>query len=205
MRLPTVLMFAGAALFLAAGCGSSGILQVHEGQQKRENLIWVEATAQVNSPVQDLWKLLGEEFDKNSKYTHNITDSHYIDKKPGVVGSIRTATESSGQTFDVKVVAYEPNERFIEWEIVRAEAPIETGIGSYRLEDLDGRTRVTFKGGFKMKYFFMDWLAKRQFPHGFKAIVAGIKLRAEEGRKLADEDVDRTIERYGDQLTAHIL
>jgi len=184
---------------------SGEILRVSKNEQDRNNLTWIEATVLINATPEVVWKIVAEDFDKNNLFTYNVNKSFYLVKKHGMVGTTRTAVEISGDSFDVEIIAYNVQKKFIEWEIIRADGPIETGIASYTLLRTNGVTKLTFKGGFKMSCILMDWMAKSKFPSGFKAILAGIKLRAEKNIKLQEENVKATINEYGDKIQLKIL
>jgi len=197
---------ATAVLILTVkGCAHEGVLRVSNNDQDRNDLIWVEATALINAPPEVVWKLVAEDFDENSLYTYNVEESFYLHKKPEMIGTIRGAVETSGDSFDVEIIAYNEKDAFIEWEIIRVDSPITTGVASYTVSEINGTTKITFRGGFRMKYFFMDWMAKRKFPDGFKAILAGIKLRAEKGVKLKEGNIEDIMNEYGDQVQAKIV
>lgn len=186
------------------GCAGGKMLLVSENEQHREDLTWIESTVKINATIDKVWKFVAEEFDQNSRFTPDVEKSHFIDKKTNMVGSVRTAILTSGDSFDVKIIAYNTDSKFIEWELIRATM-VETGVASYTLSDMKGSTKVTLKGGFKMQYFFMDWIARMKYPDGFKGILAGMKLYLEKGIELKEKDVEKIVEEYGDQIHVEIL
>jgi len=188
----------------SAGCTNGKMLLVSENEQKREDLTWIESSVIIKAPIGKVWEFAAEEFDQNSRFTPDVDKSYYLDKKQNMVGSIRTAITTSGDSFDVKILAYNIDNKFIEWELVRADS-VETGVASYTLLDMGDSTKVIMKGGFRMQYFFMDWIAKMKYPDGFKGILAGMKLYLEKGIGLKEGDVEKVVADYGDQIHARIL
>jgi len=201
-RRPTIMMMF-IVIFLQ-GCSDGKMLQVSKNEQDRNNLTWLEVSAIIDVPANNVWELVAVNFDKNSLFTPDLKKSYYLDKKPDFIGSIRTAVQTNGDSFDVKIIHYNVEKKFIEWELVRADG-VETGVASYKLIAMGNKTKIIFKGGFKMQNFFMDWIASMMFPDGFKAIAAGIKLRSEKGIKLKEENVDKILGEYGDQIQVKML
>jgi len=194
-----------AAIGLVVATTDTTVLRVSKNQASRDTLIWVEATALINAPPSVVWQLVGEDFDKNGLFVYNVETSGYLDKKPGMVGTIRTNTETSGATVDVEIIEFDTEKMFVEWEIIRVDGPIETGIASYSVAAVGDKSQLTFRGGFRMEYFFMDWMGKSKFPGGFRAIVAGVKLRVEQDKKLSEDGIEAIFAEYGDQVQARIL
>jgi len=186
------------------GCSGGKILHVSKNEQNRNNLSWIEVSAIIDAPANNVWELVAVNFDKNYLFTPDLTESYYLEEKPGFVGSTRTAIQTNGDSFDVKIIHYNVEKKFIEWELIRADW-VETGVASYKLIAMGDKTKVIFKGGFKMQNFFMDWMANMKFADGFKAIVAGIKLRSEKGTKLKEENIELILGEYGDQIQVKTL
>jgi hypothetical protein len=181
---------------------NSQVIRVSESAKLEKSLKKVEAKVYINAPIEKVWLIIGKNFDQNYKFSVDGKETFYLKEVDGMIGSQRRTVNHKGKVIDVEVVEYNPEATHVKWEIFNMNvAPLKAGNSSYTLhEDGEGGTILVQKAAFKMKIFFMDWIAKGKFTTLFKTQLAAIKHLSETGESITPQTKDEIVQRYSDAI-----
>ncbi|MFK7921879.1 MAG: SRPBCC family protein [Bacteroidia bacterium] len=195
-----LLTTASLLLFIFGFTPSSGtqLGKTIKTSTKEINLKRVQAEVYINAPIEKVWKIVGENFAENSAFSVNAKKTYYLKEVDGMIGSQRRTVDYKDKIIDVEIVEYDANDKHVKWEIFNMNvAPLKAGNSSYTLSsDGKGGTVLVQKAAFKMKVFFMDWVAKGKFTTLFKTQLAAIKHFTETGESITPETKEDIVERY---------
>jgi hypothetical protein len=181
---------------------SSELIQVSKQNNMEISMNTVQAEVTINAPLDEVWLIVAQNFDKNSRFNVDAKDSFYLKEVEGMIGSQRRTVNYKDKVIDVEVVAYDQIKSHVKWEIFNMNvAPLKAGYSSYTLHD-DGKggTVLVQNAAFKMKVFFMDWIAKGKFTTMFKTELAAIKHLAETAESITVETKNKIREQYADDI-----
>jgi len=184
---------------LLLGAFTLGILASFSlAKEKDMNYKMVEAQVSIDASWEDVWSIVGENFDQSYKFNVDAQKTEYLKEVSGMVGSQRRTTNYKGKVIDVEIVKYDAENGSIEWTIFNMNAaPLKAGFSSYTLQrDGDNKIILTQKAGFRMKVALMNPIAKKKFTKLFKTELAGIKHLAETGENISIENRDEIVEKY---------
>ncbi|MCW5516933.1 SRPBCC family protein [Muriicola sp. Z0-33] len=171
-------------------------------KKKEMSMKRVKAEVYIDAPINKVWAIVGKNFDENSKFSLEAKKTYYLKKVDGMVGSQRRTVNHKDKVIDVEVIEYDPKKNHVKWEIYNMNvAPLKAGNSSYTLRaHSSGGTILEQKAAFKMKIFFMDWVAKGKFTTLFKTQLAAIKHLAETDEIITPQTKDEIVERYADAI-----
>lgn len=158
----------------------------------------VKAKIVIDAPIEKIWKIIAEDFDRNSRFNSNAKTSEYLKRVDGMLGAQRRTVNHNGKYANVEVTGYNPANHYVRWEIIEANvAPIKAGLASYTLhQNTDGTVTLTQEASFKMKLFFMDPIAKGKFTTIFKNELSAIKHLAETDVEVTRENQRQITKKY---------
>lgn len=190
------------ALFGFAISKKPEIIRASKFIQIEKKMKKVQAEVYINASIEKVWSIIGENFDQNSKFNVDAKKTYYLKEVTGMIGSQRRTINHKDKVIDVEILEYDPKKTHVKWEIFNMNvAPLKAGNSSYTLyEDNKGGTILVQKAAFKMKVFFMDWIAKGKFTALFKTELAAIKHLAETGESITPQTKDEIIERYTNSI-----
>lgn len=182
--------------------GTSKVIRISESSTIEKSLKRVRAEVHINAPIDKVWSIIGENFDQNAKFSVEAKKTYYLKKVDGMIGSQRRTVNHKDKVIDVEIIEYDPKTTHIKWEIFNMNvAPLKAGNSSYTLrEDGKGGTILEQKAAFKMKIFFMDWVAKGKFTTLFKTQLAAIKHVAETDKNITPQTTDEIVDRYSNSI-----
>lgn len=198
----TVISIMTLALFGFTILETSMVIRVSESSKAEKSLKKVKAKVYINAPIDKVWAIVGENFDQNSKFSVDGKKTFYLKEVDGMIGSQRRTVNHKDKVIDVEIVEYNSEATHVKWEIFNMNvAPLKAGNSSYTLNaDGKGGTILVQKAAFKMKIFFMDWIAKGKFTTLFKTQLAAIKHLAETGESITPQTKDEIVERYSNAI-----
>jgi len=182
----------------------SGFSTINSQKEGKEiNYKKVEAEVKIAVPPSQVWSLIGENFDQNSRFNVDAKKTYYLQEDPNMIGAQRRTVNYKDKVIDVEIVEYDPSKQHVKWVIFNMNAaPLKAGYSSYSLrDDGNGGTILTQKAGFKMKVFLMNGIAKGKFTNLFKTELAAIKHLAETGENITEQNKDDIVERYANSIT----
>lgn len=204
-RKKTILIMTSILSFGLLGfamVSTSEVIPISKSNKIEKSLTKVQAQVHINASIEKVWSIVGEKFDENSKFSVEAKETFYLKQVEGMIGSQRRTVNHKNKVIDVEIVAYNAELKHIKWEIFNMNiAPLKAGNSSYSLqEDGKGGTILTQKAAFKMKIFFMDWVAKGKFTTLFKTQLAAIKHLAETGESITSKTTTAIVERYANAI-----
>lgn len=181
---------------------SGKVIQVSKHHNPDIAMEKVQAEVSIAAPIDKVWSIIGQNFDQNSKFNVDAKASHYLKEVHGMVGSQRRTVNYKDKVIDVEIVSYDPSIFYVKWEIFNMNvAPLKAGHSSYTLhDDGNGGTVLVQRAAFKMKVFFMDWIARGKFTTLFKTELAAIKHLAETGENITIETKEEIVKTYADAI-----
>lgn len=203
MKKKSILIIGTAAWLITIGVWlamalSSKVIQVSKHTNPDIAMEKVQAEVSIAAPIDKVWSIIGQNFDQNSKFNVDAKQSYYLKEVHGMVGSQRRTVNYKDKVIDVEVVSYDPTKTYVKWEIFNMNvAPLKAGHSSYTLyDDGHGGTVLVQEAAFKMKVFFMDWIARGKFTTLFKTELAAIKHLAETGENITIETKAEIVKTY---------
>jgi hypothetical protein len=198
MRTPNFLL---PAVFLATTVSvalSEPSERASQNKELEKSMIRIHAQVQIDAPVAEVWPVVGKNFDQSAKFNVDAKETRYLKKTNQILGSQRRTTNAKGKVIDVEVVNYDPEAKFIKWEIYNQNvAPLDAGYSSYTLKsDGEGGTLLTQEAAFKMKYKIMHLVARRKMSPIFKTELSAIKHLVETGESITPTTKNEIVKRY---------
>jgi hypothetical protein len=178
------------------------MLLASQNSKVEKSMCIVRAEVQINAPIEKVWQIVGNNFDENSKFNVGAKESLYLKKVPGIKGSQRRTINHKDKVIDVEVIEYDQEKKHVKWEVYNQNvAPMKAAYSSYSLrENEEGITILEQRAAFKMKFFFLDWVAQMKFPGMFKTELAAIKHLAETGESITQENRETIAKRYATSI-----
>lgn len=182
---------------------SGELIRVSKESNMEDSMKKVQAKVAINAPIDKVWKIVGQNFEKNSRFNIDAKESFYSKEVGGMIGSQRRTVNYKDKVIDVEIVSYDATKSYVKWEIFNMNvAPLKAGYSSYTLyDDGKGGTILIQHAAFKMKVFFMDWIAKGKFTTMFKTELAAIKHLSETGESITTETKDKIVELHSDAIS----
>jgi hypothetical protein len=184
---------------IMSSCSTSAeLLRASQNNEVEKYMYKVRAQVVINAPIEKIWSIVGENFDQNSKFNVDAKESLYLKQVDGMLNSQRRTINNKDKFIDVEIIEYDKENKYVKWEIYNQNvAPMKAAYSSYSLtETSTGKVTLEQNAAFKMKIFFLDWVAKKKFPTMFKTELAAIKHLAETGESISQETKKGIVERY---------
>ena len=106
-------------------------------------------------------------FVKIQDYSAGVKKSYYANGHfQSVVGSERNCEVYPEGYVTEQITEFDVNNRVLKFEVTGGDLPIKMAIGSWELYEVEGGTRAVEKADFRMKYFFMNGPAEKNFQQG---------------------------------------
>jgi len=162
---------------------ATDVRRVSEFPELESSAHSVQITAIIESSIDEVWKAIAIDFDKNIKFNLDAVHALYIKNSSAKVGSQRRTLDQKNRYIDVEITEYLQDKKYIAWEIISTDvAKIEVAFSSYQLESIDmNKTKITQEAGFKLSNPIMQVAAKRLFPDLFRTEIAVLKHTLENG------------------------
>ena len=181
------------SLVIFAGCSSTQY-------DEYSNLSWIRESIYIDSNIETVWQIVGENFDQASKHMDSVEKSYYLEKHHNMTSSIRRSELVDGNFIDVKVKKYVPY-TYIEWEMVETSVNIlKQGVGSYTIVKENSGVRLIQHAGFQTYNGLTDSIAKSKFKSMFAGILAGIKFQVETGQQVPESKSKELVDTYRDSF-----
>jgi uncharacterized protein YndB with AHSA1/START domain len=181
------------------------LLRLSQNPTLEKKMNKVKAEVNINAPIEKVWDIIGTKFDQNHWFILSADKAFYLDepKNGNMIGAKRRVVNAKGKVMDVEVTEFSTDKLHISWEIYNTNAaPIKAGYASYSLrENGQGGTILQQNAGFKMKIFFMDWVAKFKFTEMFKTDLSAIKHYVETGEKITVDNKEQIVKKYVDSVS----
>jgi hypothetical protein len=189
-KIKSIFILIGFALFTS--CAH------YEARSGSSKLAWVDSTVLIKQPVDKVWQIVGENFDQSHIHMAGVDNSYYLTKTENLLGSVRRSEHVGGDHLDVKIMNWNPEEKYIRWQIVETNVPmLSQGVGEYRLTAIDhNTTRLDQAGGFRMKFSALDGMGKIAIRKMFRTILAGIKHQSETGNAIDNYTKKEILKEY---------
>lgn len=177
---------------------SEPVARASQNKELEKSMIKISTQVQINAPVTAVWSVVGENFDQSSKFNVEAIETKYLKKSDKMVGSQRRTTNSKGKIIDVEVTNYDPETKFVKWEIYNQNvAPLKAGYSSYKLSsDGKGGTLLSQEAAFQMKYRIMHLVARRKMTPIFTTELSAIKHLVETGESITPATKNTIVRRY---------
>jgi uncharacterized protein YndB with AHSA1/START domain len=112
-------------------------------------MVKFEASAMVDRPVEDVWKFITD-YANYPKWDPVIIELRKTSDGPLGVGATLEVRHSN-MTIPERVIEYEPNRKFA---FVVTSGPGKGTTGTFSVENIEGKTRLTETDDFKFNGFF---------------------------------------------------
>jgi len=187
-----------ALVAVVSSAHSEPVARTSQNKELEKSMIKIYAQVQIDAPISTVWTVVGENFDQSSKFNVAATKTNYLKQSEKMVGSQRRTVNAKGKVIDVEIINYDPETKFLKWEIFNQNvAPLEAGYSSYKLSsDGDGGTLLAQEAAFKMKYRIMHLIARRKMTPIFITELSAIKHLVETGESITPATKKTIVRQY---------
>lgn len=162
-----------------------------------QKVIHIEGEIFIPKPIADVWTHLATDFDKIQNYSAGVKKSYYANGHfQSVVGSERNCEVYPEGYVTEQVTEFDVNNRVLKFEVTDGDLPIDVAIGTWELYEAEGGTRVVEKADFRMKYFFMNGPAEKNFQQGINQNLAGLKNLMLTGQSSSPDNISSIMAKY---------
>lgn len=165
--------------------------------RSNKKVVHIEAEIFIPKPAADVWTYIATDFDKIENYSAGVKKSYYANGHfQSVVGSERNCEVYPEGYVTEQITEFDVDNRALTFEVTDGDLPIQMAIGTWELYEVDGGTRVVEKADFRMKYFFMNWPAEKNFQQGINQNLAGLKNLVLTGQSATPDNISSIMEKY---------
>ncbi|MFT7561469.1 MAG: hypothetical protein ACI93R_003396 [Flavobacteriales bacterium] len=169
----------------------------YEARGGNDALAWVQESIYIDAPVREVWALVADKFDENSKHMLGVNKSYYQFKADSMIGSVRRSEHAGDDFIDVQITHWDKAAGYLQWRITQTNFfMLKKGVGAYTLRAEGDGTRLIQDGGFRLSIAMIDGIAKKQMRSMFKSILAGIKLQIEDGKEINKGGAKQLVRSY---------
>jgi len=186
-----ILLWSIATLFLLVIIGF--VAQYRSNQ----SLIHIESEILIPRPVADVWTYIATDFDQIQAYSAGVKKSYYANGHfQSVVGSERNCEVFPEGYVTEQITKFDVDNRVLAFEVTDGDLPIDIAIGTWELYEVEGGTRVVEKADFRMKYFFMNGPAEKNFQEGINQNLAGLKNLVLTGEPATQDNISSIMSKH---------
>ena len=141
-----------------------------------QTLVHIEGEILIPRPAADVWTYIATDFDKIQDYSAGVKRSYYANGHfQSVVGAERNCEVFPKGYVTEQITKFDVDNRVLVFEVTDGDLPIDVAVGTWELYEVEGGTKVVEKADFRMKYFFMNGPAEKNFQEGINQNLAGLK------------------------------
>ncbi len=168
--------------------------------RSNQSLIHIEGEILIPRPAADVWTYIATDFDKIQDYSAGVKRSYYANGHfQSVVGAERNCELYPEGYVTEQITQFDVDNQVLAFEVTAGDLPIDAAVGTWELYEVEGGTRVVEKADFRMKYFFMNGPAQKNFQEGINQNLAGLKNLVLTGTSATPDNISSIMSRYWGQ------
>ncbi|MBV6644064.1 MAG: SRPBCC family protein [Cyclobacteriaceae bacterium] len=168
--------------------------------RSNQSFVHIEGEILIPRPVADVWTYIATDFDKIQDYSAGVKKSYYTNGHyQAVVGAERNCEVFPEGYITEQITEFDVNNRMLAFEVKAGDLPIDIAVGTWELYEVEGGTRVVEKVDFRMKYFFMNGPAEKNFQEGINQNLAGLKNLVLNGTSATPDNISSIMSEYWEQ------
>lgn len=168
--------------------------------RSNQKVVHIEDEIFIPKPVADVWTYIATDFDKIQAYSAGVKKSYYANGHfQSVVGSERNCEVYPEGYVTEQITEFDVNNRVLKFEVTDGDLPIDIAVGTWELYEVEGGTRVVEKADFRMKYFFMNGPAEKNFQEGINQNLAGLKNLVLTGEPATPDNISSIMSKHWEE------